>query len=84
MPTVSVSLSDIGYEGYTCIIKGSRSRIIDQMLRAYALKRAKVYLNEEHLSVHQVMERQFHFTETMKQRQDEIDRLTAELKELKE
>jgi len=84
MPTVSVSLSEIGYEGYTSIIKGNRSRIIDQMLRSYALKRAKVYLNEEHLSVQKVMERQHHFTETMKQRQDEIDRLTAELKELKE
>jgi len=84
MPTVSVSLSEIGYEGYTCIMKGNRSRIIDQMLRAYALKRAKVYLNEEHLSVQEVMERQFHFMETMQQRQDEIDRLTAELKELKE
>jgi len=84
MPTVSVSLSDIGYEGYASISKGSRSKIIDKMLRDYALKRAYTVINEEHLSVHDVMERQFHFTKTMQQRQDEIDTLKAELKELKE
>jgi len=84
MPVVSVSLSERGFEGYTSLTKGLRSRIIDKMLCEYALKRTFTVINEEHLSVHDVMKRQFHFTETMQQRQDEIVRLTAELKELKE
>jgi|FLLY01.1.fsa_nt_gi hypothetical protein len=84
MPTVSVSLSDIGYEGYASISKGTRSKVIDRLLRDFALKRAHTVLHGEHMSIQQVLERQFHFTETMQQRQDEINRLTAELKELKE
>jgi len=84
MPVVSVSLSETGYEGYTSLTKGLRSKIIDRMLCDYALKRAHTVINEEHLSVHDVMKRQFHFTQTMQQSQDEIKRLKAELKELKE
>ena len=37
MPVVSVSLTEIGYEGYKELPKGQRSRYIDRMLRDYAL-----------------------------------------------
>jgi len=37
MPVVSVSLSEVGYEGYKELPKGRRSRMIDRMLRDYAL-----------------------------------------------
>jgi len=84
MPVVSVSLSETGYEGYRSLTKGLRSKIIDRMLCDYALKRAHTVINEEHLSVHDVMKKQFHFTQTMQQSQDEIRSLKAELKELKE
>jgi hypothetical protein len=84
MPVVSVSLSEIGYEGYTSLTKGLRSKIIDSLLCDYALKRAHTVINEEHLSVHDVMKKQFHFTHTMQQNQEVIEKLKAELKEMKE
>jgi len=37
MPVVSVSLSEVGYEGYKELPKGRRSMMIDRMLRDWAL-----------------------------------------------
>jgi hypothetical protein len=84
MPVVSVSLSERGFEGYTSLTKGLRSRIIDKLLCEYALKRTYTVINEEHLSVHDVMKRQFHFKETMQQSQDEINKLRQERDELED
>jgi len=38
MPAITASLSETGYEGYVSIPKGMRSKVIDKMLRDYALE----------------------------------------------
>ena len=37
MPVVTVSLCEVGYEGYKDIPKGQRSRVVNRMLKEYAL-----------------------------------------------
>lgn len=83
MPVVSVSLSKVGYDGYDSLPRGQRSRIIDKMLREYALERIRVsapHEDKHYLTVREVLERQTYLETT-------IDTLTKEnkiLKELKE
>lgn len=81
MPTVSVSLSDIGYEGYTSISKGTRSKVIDRLLRDFALKRAMTVHHGEHMSVQQVFERQKYLEMTIETYGKQIKDLKKELKE---
>jgi hypothetical protein len=58
MPVVSVSLSDIGYEGYKELPKGRRSRLIDRMLRDYALDHHHTVVNNQRRSIREVSEAQ--------------------------
>jgi len=81
MPVVSVSLSDMGYEGYSNLPKGSRSRIIDKLLRDYALKSNYTVHHGEHMSVQQVFERQKYLEITIETFGKQITALKKELKE---
>lgn len=77
MPVVSVSLSEVGYEGYKELPKGKRSEYIDRMLRDYALSRHTVTPRpgeSERLTVKEVLERQQFLEQT-------INTLNEELKE---
>ena len=79
MPVVSVSLSKVGYDGYDSLPRGQRSRIIDKMLREYALDRIRLhspYEDKHYLTVKEVLERQEYLKTT-------IETLTAEVKRLK-
>jgi len=58
MPVVSVSLSDVGYEGYKELPKGRRSRYIDRMLREYALDHHHVVDNTGRRSIREIGEMQ--------------------------
>jgi metal-responsive CopG/Arc/MetJ family transcriptional regulator len=69
MPVVSVSLSEVGYEGYKELPKGKRSEYIDRMLRDYALERHTVTPRAgqtERLTVRQVLDRQQYLEQTIK------------------
>lgn len=81
MPVVSVSLSEIGYEGYTSLTKGKRSKVIDKLLREYALKRSYTVFEGEHISVQEVFERQKHLEERIEYQFEQIVALKKELKE---
>jgi len=81
MPVVSVSLSEIGYEGYASISKGTRSKVIDRLLRDFALKRAMTVHQGEHMSVQQVFERQKYLEMTIETYGKQIAELKKELKE---
>jgi len=80
MPVVSVSLSDMGYEGYANLPKGSRSRVIDKLLRDYALKSNFTVHHGEHMSVQQVFERQKYLEMTIETFGQTIKDLKKELK----
>lgn len=57
MPAITASLSEIGYEGYVSIPKGMRSKVIDKMLRDYALKKTMIYREQVgQMSVQQVLD----------------------------
>ena len=58
MPVVSVSLSEVGYEGYKGLPKGSRSRMIDGMLRNYALDHHHTVVNNQRRSMREVSDAQ--------------------------
>ena len=47
MPAITASLSEIGYEGYASIPKGMRSKVIDELLRDYALKRVRINMGPD-------------------------------------
>jgi len=81
MPTVSISLSEIGYEGYMSISKGMRSKCIDKLLREYALKSNWTVRNGEHMTVKQVFERQKYLEMTLASYAEKITDLKKELKE---
>jgi len=81
MPTVSISLSEIGYEGYMSISKGMRSKCVDKLLREYALKSAFTVRNGEHMSIQQVFERQKYLEMTLASQMEKISALKKELKE---
>ena len=80
MPVVSVSLSEVGWEGYKALPRGKRSRIIDKMLREYALDRIRMTAPHEekgYLTVAEVLERQTYLQTT-------LDTVMTENKRLKE
>ena len=82
MPVVSVSLTNVGYDGYVSLPKGQRSRIIDKMVREYALERIRINAPHEekhYLTVAEVLERQTKLEITISTLMDENKRL----KELK-
>jgi len=83
MPVVSVSLSEIGYDGYKSIPMGLRSKLVDKLLREYALKSQSVTLPfaDRAISVAQVLENQSKMALTMACYVDEIKMLKKELKE---
>jgi len=81
MPVVSVSLSEMGYEGYVSISKGDRSRCIDKLLCDYALKRNWTVRKGEHMSVQQVFERQKYLEVTLELYREKIEAFEKELKE---
>lgn len=83
MPAITASLSEVGYEGYRAIPKGMRSKVIDRMLRDYALKRTHVLTEFEHMSVQDVLDRQKFMQISMETFQDEIKTLKEENKQLK-
>jgi hypothetical protein len=59
MPAITASLSKTGYEGYTSIPKGMRSKVIDRLLRDYALKKATIYREQVgQVSVQEVLDKQ--------------------------
>lgn len=75
MPVVSVSLSEVGYEGYKELPKGKRSEYIDRMLRDYALERHTVMPrpgDTERLSVKQVLDRQQYLEQTIRTLNEEL------------
>ena len=47
MPVVTVSLCDAGYEGYKSIMRGLRSRVVNRMLKEYALDISQRYWYED-------------------------------------
>lgn len=66
MPAITASLSETGYEGYVSIPKGMRSKVIDKMLRDYALKRTHIYREfEGQISVQEVLDRQKKMEQTI-------------------
>jgi len=71
----------MGYEGYSNLPKGSRSRIIDKLLRDYALKSNYTVHHGEHMSVQQVFERQKYLEITIETFGKQITALKKELKE---
>jgi len=83
MPVVSVSLSEIGYDGYKNIPMGLRSKLVDKLLREYALKSQSVTLPfaDRAISVAQVLENQTKMALTMASYIDEIKMLKKELEE---
>jgi len=85
MPVVSVSLSEIGFEGYKSIPKGLRSKLVDKLLREYDLKSHSVVLPfaDRAVSVQTVLDNQHQLELDLKYLTEENDRL-IELKELKE
>jgi len=66
MPAITASLTETGYEGYISIPKGMRSKVIDKMLRDYALKRTHIYREfEGQVSVQEVLDRQKKMEQTI-------------------
>ena len=86
MPVVSVSLSEIGFEGYKSIPKGLRSKLVDKLLREYALKSQSVVLpfGDRAVSVQSVMENHGKMSASLKSQGQVIRKLKEELEELKE
>jgi hypothetical protein len=94
MPVVTVSLCEIGYEGYARIPKGQRSRVVNRMLKEYALSISERYwyqdeqiygrhrrsVRDQPISAATVWERQ----DRMEQRLKELLEENTRLKELKE
>ena len=44
MPVVTVSLCEVGYDGYKSIQKGNRSRIVNKFLKEHSLKNSYKYV----------------------------------------
>jgi len=86
MPVVSVSLSEIGYDGYKSIPKGLRSKLVDKLLREYDLKSHSVVLPfaDRAISIQEVLEMQGRMQQSAESQGQLISKLKLELKELKE
>jgi len=80
MPAITASLSETGYEGYTSIPKGMRSKVIDKMLRDYALQKTHVYREQMgQMSVQEVLDKQQYLEISLQTAREEL----RELKEAK-
>ncbi len=79
MPVVSVSLTDVGYEGYKSIPIGRRSRRIDKMLREFALEHHHV----QGRSVKEIGEMQVNLKAMIASQNKTIEALEKSLKEAK-
>jgi len=86
MPVVSISLSEIGYNGYTNIPKGLRSKLVDKLLREYDLKSHSVVLPfaDRAMSIQEVLEMQGRMQQSAESQAELISQLKQELTELKE
>jgi len=86
MPVVSVSLSEIGYDGYKSIPMGLRSKLVDKLLREYALKSHSVVLPfaDRAISISEVLEMQGRMQQSAESQSQLVAKLKLELKELKE
>jgi hypothetical protein len=74
MPAITASLTDVGYEGYKSIPKGMRSKVIDKMLRDYALKKVHVYREMEgQISVQEVLNREKKMIQTIKTLYEQLE-----------
>jgi len=74
MPAITASLSEVGYEGYQSIPKGMRSKVIDKMLRDYALKKVHVYREMEgQISVQEVLNREKKMIQTIKTLYEQLE-----------
>jgi hypothetical protein len=84
MPSITASLSEVGYEGYASIPKGMRSKVIDELLRNYALKRHRVkHMELGSISVQEVLDNQSKIEMTISTQWDEIKKLKEENKNLR-
>jgi len=75
MPAITASLSEQGYEGYLTIPKGMRSKVIDKMLRDYALDRHHITPRPgdlQRLTVRDVLDRQQYLEQTIRTLTDEL------------
>jgi len=81
MPVVSVSLSEVGWEGYKALPRGKRSQMIDKMLREYALDNQRTVMHQESLSVREVLTRQKDLEERLHLQYQEIQELRKKVKE---
>ena len=81
MPVVSVSLSEVGWEGYKALPRGKRSQMIDKMLREYALDHQRTVMHQESLSVREVLTRQKDLEERLHLQYQEIQKLRKKVKE---
>ena len=81
MPVVSVSLTEVGYEGYKELPKGQRSRYIDRMLRDYALDHHHATTRSGRRSIREIGEAQVLLQQRIDSYEKENKRLREELKE---
>jgi hypothetical protein len=85
MPAITASLSETGYEGYTSIPKGMRSKVIDRLLRDYALDRVHIYREQVgQVSVKEVLDKQEFLEMSLQTGYQELRDLKEELRDLKE
>jgi hypothetical protein len=81
MPAITASLSETGYEGYKAIPKGMRSKMIDRLLRDYALKKTTIYREQVgQVSVQEVLDKQQYLEISLQAAYQEL----RNLKEVKE
>jgi len=81
MPAITASLSETGYEGYVSIPKGMRSKVIDKMLRDYALKKTMIYREQVgQISVQEVLDQHDNLIISLKTLQEE-NKLLKEAKQ---
>jgi len=84
MPAITASLTEVGYEGYASIPKGMRSKVIDELLRGYALKRTRIkHVELGSISVQEVLDRQKYMKISLNTFQEEIRTLKEEIKKLR-
>jgi len=84
MPSITASLTEVGYEGYASIPKGMRSKVIDELLRGYALKRTRIkHVALGSISVQEVLDRQKYMKISLNTFQEEIRTLKEEIRKLR-
>jgi hypothetical protein len=84
MPAITASLSEVGYEGYVSIPKGMRSKVIDGLLRGYALKHTRIkHVELGSISVQEVLDKQKFMEMSLNTNYEEITMLKEENKKLR-